>query len=86
MIETPKIIYVPAQLIAIIPIAVARDKIQTVMGPGLHELVEHLKAQGIAPTGPWFTHQLSRLRISNAWARVVPQAKKLRCGQASHLR
>lgn len=86
MIDNPKIIDVAAQLIATIPITVARDKIQTVMGLGIHELAEHLKVQGIARTGPWFTHHLSRRRISNAWARVVPQAKKLRGGQASHLR
>ncbi len=86
MIDTPKILDVPAQLIAIIPITLARDKIQTVMGPGIHELAEHLKVQGIARTGPWFTHHLNRRRISNTWARVVPQAKELRGGQASHLR
>ena len=28
------------------------------MGPGLKELRDTLSAQGIEPTGPWFTHQL----------------------------
>jgi effector-binding domain-containing protein len=60
VIEIPKIIELPAQLIAVIPITVARDKIQTVMVPGLQELGAALKAQGIPPTGPWFTHHLRR--------------------------
>jgi hypothetical protein len=29
-----------------------------VMEPGLGELMDTLKAQGIASTGPWFTHHL----------------------------
>jgi effector-binding domain-containing protein len=60
MITPPKIIEIPSQIIAVIPITVARDKIQTVMGPGLQELAAALKAQGIAPAGPWFTHHLRR--------------------------
>jgi effector-binding domain-containing protein len=60
MITPPKIIELPAQLIAVIAITVARDKIQTVMAPGLQELAAALKAQGIPPTGPWFTHHLRR--------------------------
>ena len=60
VIETPRVVQTPAQLIAIIPITVARDKIQAVMGPGIQELAAHLKDQGIAPTGPWFTHHLRR--------------------------
>ena len=28
------------------------------MGPGYQELMDTLTAQGIQPTGPWFTHHL----------------------------
>jgi effector-binding domain-containing protein len=28
------------------------------MGPGLSEVLTAVKAQGISPTGPWFTHHL----------------------------
>jgi len=28
------------------------------MGPGIGELMAAVKAQGIGPTGPWFTHHL----------------------------
>jgi hypothetical protein len=28
------------------------------MGPGLRELMAVAAAQGIAPTGPWFSHHL----------------------------
>jgi effector-binding domain-containing protein len=59
-IETPKIVVTQPQLIACIPVTVARDKIHTVMGPGIEELVQALKAQNVAPIGPWFTHHLRR--------------------------
>jgi effector-binding domain-containing protein len=60
MIDAPEIIDVPAQLIAVLPVTVARDKIKDVMGPGIQELMAALQSQGIAPTGPWFTHHLRR--------------------------
>ena len=60
MIDTPEITHTTAQLTAIIPVVVARDKIQEVMSPGIGELMAVLSAQGIAPAGPWFTHHLRR--------------------------
>ncbi len=60
MIETPQILRTAGQLTALIHITVPRQDIQKVMGPGLSELGAVLKTQGIAPTGPWFTHHLRR--------------------------
>ena len=41
---------------ASIHITVPREKIREAMGPGYQELMDTLKAQGVTPAGPWFTH------------------------------
>ncbi|MFV8752292.1 GyrI-like domain-containing protein [Nannocystaceae bacterium ST9] len=56
MIERPEITQTTEQLVARIHITVPRHEIQTVMGPGITEVMSTLAAQGIAPAGPWFTH------------------------------
>jgi effector-binding domain-containing protein len=58
MIDTPQILQTPAQHTAVIHFRIPRDEIQNVMGPGLGELTAAVAAQGITPTGPWFTHHL----------------------------
>lgn len=58
MIETPHITQTTAQLTAVIRVTVPRGEIQSVMGPGIGELMAAVKAQGIGPAGPWFTHHL----------------------------
>jgi effector-binding domain-containing protein len=58
MIETPTVVETRAQLIAIVHIETPRSKMQQVMGPGIGEVMSAVKAQGIGPTGPWFTHHL----------------------------
>ena len=58
MIETPHITRVSVQLTAIIHLTIPRAEIQQVMGPGIRELKEAVAAQGITPTGAWFTHHL----------------------------
>ena len=59
MIDKPKIVQTEPQPAAVIHVTVAKNKIQEVMGPGLKELRDTLAAQGIEPTGPWFTHHLT---------------------------
>ncbi len=59
-IESPYITASPAQQLALIHVTVARSEIMSAMGPALNELGSVLKAQGIAPTGPWFAHHLHR--------------------------
>jgi effector-binding domain-containing protein len=58
MIDTPKIVKSAEQLTAVVHLTVPRSEIQKVMGPGLSEVQAAVAAQGIAVTGPWFTHHL----------------------------
>jgi effector-binding domain-containing protein len=58
IIDTPQITQTTAQLLALIHATVPRNEVQSVMGPGLQELLAAIKAQGISPAGPWFTHHL----------------------------
>ena len=58
MIDTPQITQTAAQLTAIIRLTIPREEIRNVMGPGIGELMATVAAQGIAPTGPWFSHHL----------------------------
>ena len=58
MIDAPEILDVPAQKTAMIHLTVPASDIMKVMGPGIREVREVLTAQGIEPTGPWFTHHL----------------------------
>jgi len=58
MIETPRVVETPAQLVATIHIETPRSEIQHVMGPGIAEAMAAAKAQNIGPTGPWFAHHL----------------------------
>ncbi len=56
MIDAPEITQTTATLTAIIPLTIPRDKIREVMGPGIEEVMGAVRAQGIGPAGPWFTH------------------------------
>jgi effector-binding domain-containing protein len=58
MIDTPQIAQLSEKHIAVIHVTVPRNQIQTVMGPGIQELMATVQAQGLGPTGPWFTHHL----------------------------
>jgi effector-binding domain-containing protein len=58
MIDPPQISQTTAQLTAIIHLTIPRSEIRSVMGPGISELMAVVKAQGIGPAGPWFTHHL----------------------------
>src|SRR5260370_35196261 len=58
MIETPKVVETPEQLVATVHIETPRSKMQHVMGPGIGEAMAAVQAQGIGPDGPWFAHHL----------------------------
>jgi len=58
MIETPTLVDAPTQLVAMVHIETLRSKMQQVMGPSFGEVMAAVKAQGIGPSGPWFTHHL----------------------------
>jgi effector-binding domain-containing protein len=56
MLDQPTILQTGAQKAAVIHLTIPRSKIQEEMGPGYNELMSTLQAQGITPTGPWFSH------------------------------
>jgi effector-binding domain-containing protein len=58
VIDPPRIIETAEQPLALLHLTVPRNQIQTVMGPGLAEVTAALAAQGVEPSGPWFTHHL----------------------------
>lgn len=58
MLDTPKLVQTSDRLTAFIHLTIPRIEIQKVMGPGISEIFSTLAAQGISPTGPWFTHHL----------------------------
>lgn len=58
MIDTPQITQTTAQLAAVTHLTIPRSEIRSAMGPGLTEVMAAVKAQGIGPAGPWFTHHL----------------------------
>src|SRR5258708_27733959 len=58
MIDKPQITQTADQLTAVIRLTIPRPEIRIVMGPGVRELMAAVAAQGIAPTGPWFSHHL----------------------------
>ena len=60
MIEPPQIIQLTEQLTAFIHVVVSWEDIKNIMGPGIGELMSTIAAQGITPTGPWFTHHRRR--------------------------
>lgn len=56
MISATEILTLPAQPTAMIAIEIPASEIRQAMGAGIGELHAALAAQGIAQTGPWFTH------------------------------
>jgi effector-binding domain-containing protein len=58
ILDGPQILRTAAQPVALLHLTVPRAEIQKVMGPGLHELMAAVAAQGVAVTGPWFTHHV----------------------------
>ena len=58
MLDTPKIVQTDVQPIAYVHLTIPREEIQSVMGPGLGEVMAAVAAQGLTPTGPWFDHHL----------------------------
>ena len=59
MLDTPDITRTTTRPTAVIHLTIPREEIQSVMGPGIGELMAAIAAQGITPAGPWFNHHLS---------------------------
>jgi effector-binding domain-containing protein len=58
MIEKPTVIETTPLLLAKLYAKVPTSEIRNQMGLLVRELSEEMRSQGIAPTGPWFTHHL----------------------------
>jgi effector-binding domain-containing protein len=56
MIDTPHITQTVKQHTAVIRFKIPRSEIRAMMGPGRAELMDTVGAQGVTPTGPWFSH------------------------------
>jgi effector-binding domain-containing protein len=56
MIDTPAIMTTAEQPTAVIHLTIPRADIRKEMGPAHQELFATLAAQGVTPTGPWFSH------------------------------
>jgi effector-binding domain-containing protein len=58
MIDTPQVTQSVARSAAVLHLSIPRSEIRKVMGPGYGEVMDAVKAQGMTPAGPWFTHHL----------------------------
>ncbi len=87
MLDAPQIVQTAPQLTATIHLTVPRTDIQKVMGPGIRDLNAAVAAQGIAVTGPWFTHHFRRpaetfdFEICLPVASAVAPADRMKPGQ-----
>jgi effector-binding domain-containing protein len=58
MLHRPQIAETAVQPAAIIRLTIPREEIRNVMDPAYGELMAAVTAQGLVPSGPWFTHHL----------------------------
>jgi effector-binding domain-containing protein len=72
MITPPQIVQTQQQPVAVIHLLVARSQIQQVMGPAIAEVLAALRAQGLAPAGPMFSHHARRPSDTFDFAVGVP--------------
>ena len=59
LIDIPEIAETSAQMAAVIHLTIPRSEMRSSMGPAVTEVMAAVKAQGIGPAGPWFTHHLT---------------------------
>ncbi len=60
MIDTPQIVHTEAITMAKLYAKVPTSQIQVEMGKLVQEVIGEVQKQGIAITGPWFTHHFKR--------------------------
>lgn len=86
MLDTPQVVQSEAQQTAFIHLTVPRSEMQNVMDPAIGELFSTIAAQGIAPTGPLFSHHLKMepatfdFRISVPVAQPVAPSGRVETG------
>lgn len=77
MIETPTVTHSPERLTACLPLVVNCNEIKTAMGPAIGEVYAALRAQGVTPAGPWFTHHRRRPTDTFDFDVCVPVSKPI---------
>ncbi len=60
MIDVPELLTTTPQQYACIPLTIPLSAMREEIGSGCAELSATLRAQGLAPAGPWFTHHFRR--------------------------
>ncbi len=58
MIDPPQVTQSVELAAAVLHLTIPRAEIRKAMGPGYREVMDAVKAQGMTPAGPWFTHHL----------------------------
>lgn len=92
MIDTPRIVDLPAVQVAFIPVVVPRPQIREVMGPGIAEVLAAVAAQGQSPAGPWLTHhqridpEVFDFRICVPIASPIRRAGRVQAGELAAAR
>ena len=83
MIDAPTIKTTMDQPYAALHVTVAREQIQQVMGPAVREVYAAVAAQGLTPTGAWFTHHFRRPGTTFDFEVCVPV--RTRMGEAGRV-
>ena len=77
MIETPTTTDTLLCHTAILPLTVTLADMQHMVGPGIREVLDTVAAQGLTPTGPWFTHHRRRPTDTFDFEICVPVAQPI---------
>lgn len=77
MIETPHTTDTPLCHTAMLALTVTLADMHHMVGPGIREVLDAVAAQGLTPTGPWFTHHLRRPTDTFDFEICVPVAQPI---------
>lgn len=77
MIETPQTTDTALRHTAVLALTVTRADMPHMVGPGIREVLDAVAAQGLTPTGPWFTHHLRRPTDTFDFEICVPVAQPI---------
>jgi len=74
----PEVVLLPALRFARFPVRIEREKIREAMGPVIREVFRVVASQGLAPTGPWFTHHFQSSGTHFDFEACVPVSEEIR--------
>jgi len=77
LIGIPEVVEMEAQLTAVIPLNIPVSQVREMMGPGIKEVYDVLKVQGVPPTGAWANHHFKNPSSHFDFEIVVPIAKPI---------